>query len=118
MRDTELFLFTDNSTVEAVFYRGTLSNRKLFNLILQLQWLKMKGDLVLHLIHMAGTPMKDQGIDGLSRGDLLEGVIKGNDFLSYIPIHHSACECSPDLAAWLKEMFGDGDPLEFLSPND
>jgi hypothetical protein len=62
--------------------------------------------------------MKDQGTDGLLRGDLLEGVMKGNDFHNYISIHRSACERSPDLAAWLEEMFGDSDPLEFLSPND
>jgi hypothetical protein len=87
LRDTELFLFTDNSTVEAVFYRGTSSNRNLFNLVLRLNY-----GLVLHLIHVAGTRMKDQGTDGLSRGHLLEGVMKkGNDFLGCIPIHHSDC---------------------------
>jgi hypothetical protein len=62
--------------------------------------------------------MKDQGTDGLSRGDLLEGVMKGNDFLGYIPIHRSACTRSPSVAAWLEEMFGGGEPLEFLSPSD
>jgi hypothetical protein len=46
----------------------------------------MNYGLVLHLIHVAGTRMKDQGTDGLSRGDLLEGVMKGNVFLGYIPI--------------------------------
>jgi hypothetical protein len=118
LRDTELFLFTDNSTAEAVFYRGTSSNRLLFNLILRLHRLEMKCGLVLHLIHVAGTRMKDQGTDGLSRGDLLEGVMKGNDFLNYIPIHRSACERSLALTSWLKEMFEDKEKLEFLSPND
>jgi hypothetical protein len=117
-RDTELFLFTDNSTAEAVFYRGTSSNRKLFNLVLRLHRLEMTCGLVVHMIHVAGTRMKDQGTDGLSRGDLLEGVMKGNDFLSYIPIHLSACERSPKLAAWLEKVFGDRDSLELLSPND
>ena len=73
---------------------------------------------MLHLIHVAGTRMKDQGTDGLSRGDLLEGVMKGNDFLGYIPTHRSACIRSPSVAAWLEEMFGGGEPLEFLSPSD
>jgi hypothetical protein len=118
LRDTEVFLFTDNSTAEAVFYRGTSSNRNLFNLVLRLHRLEMNFGLVLHLIHVAGTRMKDQGTDGLSRGDLLEGVMKGNEFLGYIPIHRSACTRSPSLAAELEEMFGGGELLEFLSPND
>jgi hypothetical protein len=118
LRDTEVFLFTDNSTAEAVFYRGTSSNRKLFNLVLRLHRLEMDFGLVLHLIHVAGTRMKDQGTDGLSRGDLLEGVMKGNEFLGYVPIHHSACTRSPVLTTWLEEVFGGGNPLEFLSPSD
>jgi hypothetical protein len=34
--NTELFFFTDNSTAESVFYKGTYSSEKLFNLVLQL----------------------------------------------------------------------------------
>ena len=34
--DAELFLFTDSSTAESVFYKGTSSSEKLFNLILRL----------------------------------------------------------------------------------
>jgi hypothetical protein len=36
LTDAELFLFTDNSTAESVFYKGTSSSEKLFNLILRL----------------------------------------------------------------------------------
>ena len=32
----------------------------------------------IHLIHVAGTCMIDQGSDGSSRGNMLEGVMKGN----------------------------------------
>jgi hypothetical protein len=78
----------------------------------------MNYGLVLHLIHVAWTRMKDQRTGGLSRGDLLEGVIKETDFLGHIPIHRSACTRSPSLVAWLEEMFGVGNLLEFLSPND
>jgi hypothetical protein len=52
----------------------------------------MTAGLVLHVIHCAGTRMIAQGMDGLSWGDLLKGVMKGDDFLSFIPLHQSALE--------------------------
>jgi hypothetical protein len=36
LRNSELFLFTDNSTAEAAFYKGTSSNQLLFSLVLYL----------------------------------------------------------------------------------
>ena len=64
--------------------------------------------------------MKWQGTDGLSRGNLLEGVIKGKDVLDYIPLHLSALDREPKLKEWLMEWCGDiGDGVigEFLTPN-
>ena len=36
--------------------------------------------------------MIEQGTDGLSRGDLLEGVMKGQSMLDFIPLNESAIE--------------------------
>ena len=73
--------------------------------------------MVLHIIHVAGTRMIAQGTDGLSRGDLLEGVMKGIDFLSYVPVHLSALDRSPELEGWLRGMYPHG-TLETLAPED
>jgi hypothetical protein len=62
----------------------------------------MKGCLFIHLIWVAGTRMIDQGVDGLSRGDLENGVMTGRSMLDFIPIHSSALQRSRTLEPWLR----------------
>ena len=38
----EIFVFTDNSTAEAAFFRGSSKSRRLFELVLELRELEMK----------------------------------------------------------------------------
>jgi len=45
-----------------------------------------------------------QGGDGLSRGALNEGVMRGEDFLSFIPFHLSAFEREPKLMDWVQDL--------------
>ena len=45
-----------------------------------------------------------QGGDGLSRGVLNEGVMRGEDFLSFIPFHLSAFEREPKLMDWIRKL--------------
>jgi hypothetical protein len=117
LKNCEMFMMTDNSTAEACFYRGSSRTEKLFELVLRLHKLEMTAGMVLHIIHVAGTRMIAQGTDGLSRGDLLEGVMKGEDFLSFVPLHLSALDRSPDLEGWFRGMYPHG-TLETLDPCD
>ena len=87
-----MFLFTDNSTAEAVFYKGNSTSRPLFELMLRLRKLEMAGDLILHVIHVAGTRMVAEGADGGSRGDLNQGVMAGQSILDFVPLHLTALE--------------------------
>ena len=48
-------MFTDNSTAESVYYKGNSSSQHLFELVLCLRKLEMRGVLVLHVVHVAGT---------------------------------------------------------------
>jgi hypothetical protein len=57
LHESELFLFTDNSTAVAAYYRGNSSNKHLFELIVRLRLLDMTSTLRLHLIHIAGSRM-------------------------------------------------------------
>jgi hypothetical protein len=66
--NTELFVFTDNAAAEGAFYKGNSPSRLLFELILRLRLIDMQGQLKLHVIHVAGSRMIEQGTDGLSRG--------------------------------------------------
>jgi hypothetical protein len=52
LKGCEVFLFTDNSTAEAVFLKGNSTSRGLFDAMLELRKLEMQGELLLHLIHV------------------------------------------------------------------
>ena len=98
---TEVFLFTDNATSEAAFYRGTSSSRLLFELVLRARKLEMNGNVFLRVVWVAGTRMIDQGTDGLSRGDLLTGVMAGDSMLFHVPLHLSSEDRCSGAIDWL-----------------
>ncbi len=118
LADCELFLFTDNSTAEAAFHKGTSSSKALFNLILRLRTLQMHHGLHLQVIHVAGLRMRHQGTDDLSRGQLSTGVLGGQDMLSFIPLHLSAVAREPDLVPWVVSWLGASSPPTWLEPYD
>ena len=86
----EVFMFTDNYVFMSCYYKGHLVSEKLPDIIFRLHKVERDGDFRLHVIHMAGTRMKSWGIDGLSRGDLMEGMMAGKDPLSFIPLAEGA----------------------------
>ena len=59
--------------------KGHFASKKLSNIILRLYLAQRNGRLRLHVIHVAGTRMKALGVDGLSRGDYLEGFLALQD---------------------------------------
>ena len=116
LEGAEIFIFTDNSTAEAAFFKGSSKSRLLFELILELRELEMKSKAKIHFVHVAGTRMIAQGSDGLSRGNVSEGVMRGTPMESFIPLNEDAIQRSPQLTKWLKS-WATGD-LEFLTPKD
>lgn len=116
----EVFLFTDNSTAEAAFNRGSSSSPLLFELVKRAKLLEMCHRSRIHVIHVAGTRMIDQGTDGLSRGALLDGVMKGECIRSFLPLHETALQRSAHIIPWLREAHGgEGrDKLTVLSKED
>lgn len=79
LSDKEVFIFTDNSTFEGTFYKGHSTSEKLCDVILRLRLVQQRSSCILHVTHVAGTRMKEAGIDGLSRGDLMEGMLKSGE---------------------------------------
>ena len=61
----------------------------------------MSGAIYLHFVWVAGTRMIEQGTDGLSRGDMINGTMAGEMFLSFVPISDSAFDWSPKLKKWI-----------------
>ena len=116
LQGCEVFVFTDNSTAEAAFFKGTSSSLLLFNLVVRLRKLEVDQRCMLHVIHVAGTRMIGQGSDGLSRGNLTEGVMMGRSMMSYVPLSKSALERSEGLEDWIRSWAGT--TLETLTPDD
>jgi hypothetical protein len=104
--ESELFLFTDNSTAESAFYKGSSSSKKLHSLVLRLQKLAMDYSIILHVIHVAGTRMISQGTDGCSRGVLMEGVMAGRSMLSFVDLDKSAVTRCSSLLPWIRSWCG------------
>ena len=101
LSESQLFIFTDNTTAESAFWKGTSRSRKLCDLILRLKCIAMRGDLDLHVIHVSGRRMQQQGTDGLSRGDQSMGVMKGTPMNMFVPLHLSPTERDSGLKDWI-----------------
>jgi hypothetical protein len=104
----ELFTFTDNSTSESAFFKGTSSYEKLFDLVLRLWKIEMEGNLFIHLIHVAGTRMIWTGVDGLSCGDRNAGVMAGGSMRS--------ASLLPWIESWAAPPRRKGKLMKLLSP--
>jgi len=106
LRDCELLVFTDNSMAESCFHRGTSKSPHLHALVVDLRNLEMIYGMTLHVVHISGKRMIAQGTDGCSRGSLMEGVMAGQDMLSFIDLARSAVERHPPVLEWVRSWTG------------
>ena len=97
-KGSEVFIFTDNSVAERTMYRGSSKSKLLHNMVLDLRKMAMIGDIIVHFVWISGERMINQGTDGLSRGDFTSGIMAGEKFLKYLPLHQTAIERMPSLA--------------------
>jgi hypothetical protein len=92
MDGCEVFLYTDNQTSEASYFRGSVKSRALFDLIETLYKLQMQYDFVLHVVWIAGTRMIQQGTDRLSRGYDNGPATSGVALRGMVLLHLGACD--------------------------
>jgi hypothetical protein len=121
LKNTEIFLFTDNFVAECTFYNGGLNiNKDLNDIVFELWQLQMKGDFTLHVFHITGTQMIESGIDGLSRGDKLEGIGKGESVNNFVPIHLALLIRSKYIKPWMNSWWPGEEMgvLKFMTPKD
>jgi len=116
LKNTTLVLATDNSTVESALYKGNSSSELLFDLIIRFKASELKSGSHFIVTHVSGERMKFQGTDGISRGQLREGIALGESMLTYCPWGLSAGDRFPPILDWCKEVFGSD--LELLSPSE
>ena len=87
LKNHEVFLITDKSEFEGAFYKGHSPSRDLSDIVFRVHKAQCDGGFVLHVIHISGKLMKASGVDGLSRGNLTEGMMAGKDPLSFVPFN-------------------------------
>ena len=80
-------MFTDNLVFERIFNKGTSKSPLLFEIVLRLHQVQMRGEMILHAIHITGTRMIEAGIDGIYRGDNLGGIVRGLNHLQSVPLY-------------------------------
>ncbi|EJK52624.1 hypothetical protein THAOC_28082 [Thalassiosira oceanica] len=87
LRGAEIFVYTDNFVFESCYYKGySKTSPELSDVILRLYKAAREGGLTIHVavVWIAGTRMKEIGVDGLSRGDMLDGIMAGMDPLNLV----------------------------------
>lgn len=107
LKESELWMFTNNSTAENAFWKGTSKSRHLFDLVLRIKKLEMLGDFAIHVVHISGRRMIHQGTDGISRGDKTEGVMNGGNMLDYVPLDLGVRARNPNIKDWIEEVMGE-----------
>jgi hypothetical protein len=106
LHNHEVFLITDNSSFEGAYYKGHSPTRNLSEIVFRVHKAERDGGFILHVIHISGKRMKASGVDGLSRGDLTEGMMGGQDPLSFIPFHLGADERSNGFVdSWVRSWW-------------
>eukprot|EP00957_Ditylum_brightwellii_P165822 12624724-Ditylum_brightwellii.AAC.1 len=97
----KIFMLGDNQMAEAKFYQGSSTNKFLHFEVLRLRKLEAKYSCRIHLVHCVGTHMIAQGTDGMSWGNMAEGVMKGANMMQFISLHRTASEASPLIQEWV-----------------
>ena len=103
---SEVFIFTDNSTAERAFNKGSSTSKLLHELVVRIRSLEMKGVIFPRFVWIAGERMIAQGTDGLSRGDQTCGVMNDGKFLRHVPLNKTVMEYEGQLReeveSWIK----------------
>ena len=66
----------------------------------------MRGELSLHVIHISGTRMIEEGIDGLSIGNNLGGIVRGLNPLQFVLLYQGAVVRLSRLESWIRTSWG------------
>ncbi len=116
---SEIFIFTDNSTAEAAYFKLTSKSQGLFELILCLQFVHLHAAMTLHFVHVSGNRVIAQWTDGLSRGFGPPTCIDGDDFLRHVPLNLGVLDRQPlEIREWVESWFVGTQERSWLSPED
>ena len=92
---------------ESILYREVSKFPLLFEIILRLHQVQMRGDLVLYVILVAGTRIVEAEIDALSGGGNLGGIIRGLNPLQFFLLYKGAVARSAKLKPCIRTWWVD-----------
>ena len=104
--------------MEQAVYKGSSDSRLLLEMVIEYFEIQVRYNFTILITHVSGKRMIACGSDGLSRGSTNEGIMNGEDFLSFLPLHLSALERSPQLKDWICDWTGNTKDVIFLEPED
>jgi hypothetical protein len=92
--------------------------RQLSEIVFRVHKAEQDRGFILHFIHILGKQIKASGVIGLSRGDLMEGMMSGQDPFSFIPFHLGADKQSNGQAgAWVQSWWHSKNGTDFGGHN-
>lgn len=103
----EVFVVTDNFVFKSGYCKGSSSSPELHENILHLRLLALKHGFILKVYQVSGDRLIRACIDGLSRGDNLEGIMAGMDSMFFLPFDQGADEWSGGrVLEWVRSWWG------------
>ncbi len=90
LTDHEVFVLMDNSAFKGSCCKGYSTSRELSDIVFQLYKAQQAGGFILHVLHISGKRMKATRVDSLLRGNHMEGMMAGDDPMSFLPFHMGA----------------------------
>ena len=79
----------------------------LFEIVMRLHQVQIRGEIISHVIHIAGKRMIEAGIYGLSRGNNLGGMMRGMNHIQFVPLDQVAvprlAKLETCISTWLED---------------
>ena len=104
--EVELLFLADNSVAEDVYYRGNFSDKEIFQLMLRLVYLQLRGCYRLHSMWISETSQIAAVIYGFSRVCLTDGIASSGSILYFMPLNETAFESQATLLTWVQTWIG------------
>ena len=115
MEGVETLFLTDDSVAEAMYYQGNSSNKEIFELMVRLVYLDLRGCFRLNIIWVAGKRQITSVFYGFSRDFLTDGIDSYGSILYFAPLNETEFDSSTSLLPWVQIWIGVNN-IEPLTP--
>ena len=115
MEGVELIFLTKKYMAQAVYYQVNSSDKQIFELMLLLVYLDLRGCFVLQIIWVSGTREIEAVTDGFLRGCLTDGIASSGSILDFVMLNKTEFERSVLIFPWVRTQVGVNN-IEPLTP--